>query len=209
MPRRLDHDQLVAADAGMPVGERARRRGIDRDGSRRASSTTKSLPSPCILKKAILRMAPLIWRPGGACPTPARPALECSAGSGRPRRLAAAPGVRCALPPWVLLPEPCCLGLAGATRLPRLALLPARAVRAAALPHRCPRSCATCPYRRRLAARQPRPLASGMHRLMPREPVRRDGARRSVGAGAARTGAPPGDAVWRRRRCRGTARSRC
>src|SRR5438270_5755621 len=40
---------------------------------RRKSSTTKSLPSPCILKNGTLPIAPLIWRQGGLCPTPQRP----------------------------------------------------------------------------------------------------------------------------------------
>ena len=69
MARRLEQDQLVAADAGTPIGERASalRRARQRCGDR--SSTTKSLPSPCILRNGILPMAPLIWRRGGPCPT--------------------------------------------------------------------------------------------------------------------------------------------
>ena len=55
--RRLEHDELVAADAGVPVGEGARRRRVEREPARGgASSTTKSLPSPCILRNGIRPM---------------------------------------------------------------------------------------------------------------------------------------------------------
>ena len=60
--RRLEHDQLVAADAGMAVGDGARRcRRRARAFRARASSTTKSLPRPCILMKGTPPIARLIW----------------------------------------------------------------------------------------------------------------------------------------------------
>ena len=49
--RRLDGDELVAADAGAPVGDRGRAAGVRPSGPARSSNTTKSLPQPCILRK--------------------------------------------------------------------------------------------------------------------------------------------------------------
>ena len=49
---RLEQDELVAADPGAAVGESARGRSVHRRAApARASKTTKSLPSPCILWK--------------------------------------------------------------------------------------------------------------------------------------------------------------
>src|SRR5882762_3563292 len=51
--------------------------------SRRASMTTKSLPRPCILTKAVVLMVGLIWRAAPACPMVAcAPALPRSAPGG-------------------------------------------------------------------------------------------------------------------------------
>jgi hypothetical protein len=50
--RALDQQDLVAADAEMPVGDAARELGRHRDFLRTPSITTKSLPWPCILAKA-------------------------------------------------------------------------------------------------------------------------------------------------------------
>ncbi len=79
--RRLDHDHLVAADAQMPVGDGARARVVERDRlAARASSTTKSLPSPCILMNGAPPMAPYI---GAAFrPVQPRPSLSRRAAMG-------------------------------------------------------------------------------------------------------------------------------
>ena len=53
---RLDGDELVAADAGAPVGDRGSAAlGVRPSGPPRSSSTTKSLPQPCILRKPAMQ----------------------------------------------------------------------------------------------------------------------------------------------------------
>ena len=51
--RGLEHDHLVAADAGLAVGDGAGLASSRASGRARASSTTKSLPSPFILRKGV------------------------------------------------------------------------------------------------------------------------------------------------------------
>jgi hypothetical protein len=62
---RLEQHELVEADAAMPVADPGDQLGVERQGSRLASRTTKSLPRPCIFRKAIMRCG--IGRMGRKC----------------------------------------------------------------------------------------------------------------------------------------------
>src|SRR5207248_7596895 len=55
--RRLDQDQLVAANAGTPVGDGARRLGIDRDGVMALVQHDEVVAEPMHLAEADLRHA--------------------------------------------------------------------------------------------------------------------------------------------------------
>ena len=152
-------------------------------GSRRASSTTKSLPSPCILRKSILRMAPAYM--AGRREHVQRRAAARQAALSRARRPPAAP-CACALPrrgPWPGGPT-CALA--------RLCSWPTALRAATALPPRGHAGARHLAVPARLAARQPRPLPPGMHRLLPRGAVRRRRRRARLDTGAATTGAAAG-----------------
>ena len=70
---RLEHDQLVAADARAPVGDRAGKRRRDHRTARsRASTITKSLPRPCILWKCAPHCGARLRERAGASPPVAR-----------------------------------------------------------------------------------------------------------------------------------------
>ena len=64
--RRLDDDELIAADAGWRSAMARAAAASIASRRARASSTTKSLPSPCIFTNGTLLMAPLIWRGHGS-----------------------------------------------------------------------------------------------------------------------------------------------
>ena len=67
--RSFQQHQLVAADAGVAVGKRARRRGVDPHRIAALVEHDEIIAEPVHLAKRNALHAALIWRRAGSCPT--------------------------------------------------------------------------------------------------------------------------------------------
>jgi hypothetical protein len=74
--RRFEQDHLVAADAGVAIGERAGRRRVERECPATGVEHDKIVAETMHFQERDAAHAPLIWRGPPACPTPPR----CGAG---------------------------------------------------------------------------------------------------------------------------------
>ena len=92
--RRLEQQHLVAADAGAPVGDGARRRRVDRNRVAALVEHDEIVADPVHLAKGDARHGPLIlWR-AGRCPTGLSGVHPTPSADIRPRLIWRTPGAR-------------------------------------------------------------------------------------------------------------------